>query len=66
MGLGFSIYIDVDGMASPCSFTNEYTSIDVKECNFIKDVWNNEQMVDFRTKCSECLTKDIACQVFDI
>ena len=62
----FSIYIDVDGMASPCSFTNDYTSLDVKDCNFIKDIWYNKDMVKFRKGCSECLSKDISCQIYNI
>ncbi len=50
----FSLYINVDGIAYPCSFLEEipgYESIDVvKSENFFKDIWFNPIIKDFRKK----------------
>jgi hypothetical protein len=55
----FSLYIDVDGIAYPCSFcegeSNEEIQVlkglDALNCNdFIKDIWNNKDMYEWKNK----------------
>lgn len=55
----FSFYINVDGEGFPCSFTDGYetweTGINIINCNdFVKDVWNNQRMIEFRNKLIKC------------
>lgn len=48
----FSIYIDVNGKMYPCSFLEDVSEpVDVLNCeDFIKDVWNNPLVEQFRKK----------------
>jgi len=50
----FSYYIDVNGIGYACSFCAGqpgYKGIDVVNCkDFIKDVWNSDETIKFRTK----------------
>jgi hypothetical protein len=50
----FSYYINVDGIGFPCSFTEgqpNYKGINIKEAkDFLKDIWFNEETVNFRNK----------------
>ncbi len=61
----FSIYISVDGLAFPCSFAETaYRGVNVNCDNFIDDVWNSEEFVNFRRQlinnkddngCRQCI-----------
>lgn len=45
----FSVYINVDGKAFPCSFTETGRGIDVLECeDFVQDIWASSLFVEFR------------------
>lgn len=47
----FSLYINVHGVAFPCSFSEEGEGVDVaKATSFTKDVWNNRVLVAFRER----------------
>lgn len=49
----FSMYLNVEGKAYPCSFTEDENieGIDVVNCNnFLEDVWNNKTIKDFKEK----------------
>lgn len=68
----FSIYIDVDGNAWPCSFCEGMEgispiSIENSE-NFLRDVWHSDQFRTFRQKLldSSCKTGCRECPVFDV
>lgn len=51
----FSIYINVDGKAYPCSFVEDvWEPVDVLgSTDFLKDVWNSPQISSFRQKLVE-------------
>ena len=67
----FSLYVDTHGKMYPCSF---YEGVDgwedgisVSECNdFIEDVWNHKNTVEFRNKCVSCINNGVACQYYNI
>jgi hypothetical protein len=63
----FSSYINVDGRYIHCSFTegeNGWNGIDVIGANdFIKDVWNGGETLQFRDKL---LSQDRKCPIFDL
>jgi radical SAM protein with 4Fe4S-binding SPASM domain len=46
----FSMYINVEGKAMPCSFSDDaFAGVDVAKCDdFINDVWNSAEFRDFR------------------
>jgi radical SAM protein with 4Fe4S-binding SPASM domain len=45
----FSIYINVDGIAYPCSFSEGVCEgVSVIENDFLNDVWMSEPFMDFR------------------
>ncbi len=47
----FSIYINVDGIAFPCSFTETGEGIDIKSINnFLEDVWFSKMFIAWRKK----------------
>jgi MoaA/NifB/PqqE/SkfB family radical SAM enzyme len=51
----FSLYINVDGKAFPCSFTEFGDGIDVTQSlDFLKDVWYSESMSAWREKLLQC------------
>jgi radical SAM protein with 4Fe4S-binding SPASM domain len=50
-----SAYVDVDGNYFPCSFTPDYggwdKGVSVVDCqDFVRDVWNNPKVEEFRKK----------------
>jgi hypothetical protein len=68
----FSIYINVDGIATPCSFAEDKCDgVDVISANnFITDVWMSKSFVDFRSKvtaniddngCRMCPLYELGC-----
>ena len=68
----FSIYINVDGIATPCSFAeNKCDGVDVIAAkNFMTDVWMSKSFVDFRSKvttnldsngCRMCPLYELGC-----
>lgn len=64
----FSTYIDVDGVAFPCSFTPGSPGwdkgLDVVTCeNYMEDIWNHPRMEEWR---SRLLTKERACPIYQI
>jgi hypothetical protein len=64
----FSFYVNVDGNTVPCSFCDGEKDweegIDVVNCvDFIKDIWYNDRVVEFRKKL---LAKDRSCPVFEV
>ena len=61
----FSIYINVDGDAYPCSFLEgTWDPVDVLKANdFMKDVWNSPQMSAFRKKL---IDGGRSCPVYEI
>lgn len=64
----FSIFLNVDAKALPCSFSentgNWDSGLDVVNCeDFIKDVWNHEKMVSFRNDLYKC---DRNCPIYDV
>lgn len=65
----FSMYINVDGRFSPCSFIDktegwEDGGIDISKVNdFVVDVWNNERVLEWR---KSLLSKDRNCPVYSI
>lgn len=44
----FSIYINTDGLAYPCSFTEDNNGIDIIKSNFLPDVWMSKRFINFR------------------
>lgn len=69
----FSGYIDCRAKFFPCSFAEGTkgweTGLDILECaDFVKDIWNNDRVVEFRNKtiaskdCNGCRQ----CQVYDL
>jgi len=60
----FSIYINVDGCAFPCSFTETGDGIDLTKINdFMFDVWYNKNIIFWREKL---LDNKRACPVYCI
>lgn len=70
----FSVYINVDGQAFPCSFSEgvgEYRGVDALAAeHFVRDVWNSAEFVQFRTAvlqnkdhrgCRMCPIYDLRC-----
>lgn len=54
-----SFYINVEGLGFPCSFSENVdewiNGIDIINCgNFLKDVWYNDKLVNFRNKLITC------------
>jgi len=69
----FSMYINVKGEFYPCSFTEGTNGweqgIDVVHCNdFLKDVWYNQKVVDFRKKllCNKDCNGCRQCPVYNV
>ena len=68
----FSIYIDVEGKAWPCSFSAGEPGIepiDLKTTNnFLRDVWYSPQFRDFRGKllASQCQNGCRQCPIYDL
>jgi radical SAM protein with 4Fe4S-binding SPASM domain len=62
----FSIYIDVDGFVMPCSFSSgmNVPRIDMnKDDDFLKDVWFNPKMNEWR----DSLLKNCrSCPLYDL
>ena len=47
----FSMYVDVHGMAHPCSFTEDEHGVSMLEAkDFLADVWNSPRFQLFRSK----------------
>jgi len=70
----FSQYLDVEGKFYPCSFCEEVSGweegIDVtKITNYIKELWYNNKVIDFRNKltsnCNNC-HKARECPIYEI
>jgi MoaA/NifB/PqqE/SkfB family radical SAM enzyme len=67
--LRMSMYIDVNGIAYPCSFAtntlNWEDGIDLlrDNINFQKDFWFHPRVVEFRKKCIQCNSNDMTCPV---
>jgi hypothetical protein len=64
----FSSYINVDGLFFPCSFTEDEwgweNGIDVVACdNFMKDIWYNKKVVEFREVLLKCKRN---CPLFNV
>lgn len=60
----FSIYINVDGRAFPCSFTEDGDGIDLKSTDdFLVDVWFNQEFSDWRDELLAC---ERNCPVYNI
>jgi MoaA/NifB/PqqE/SkfB family radical SAM enzyme len=60
----FSVYVNVDGRAFPCSFTEEGQGVNVLEAeNFVRDVWASGVFVDFRNRL---LANERKCPVYEI
>lgn len=60
----FSIYINVDGHAFPCSFTEFGDGINVSAPNnFLDDIWFSHKFEDWRTKLLACNRN---CPVYNI
>ena len=70
----FSAYINVEGRAFPCSFTedtDDYTGIDVVNCgDFINDIWYGKETMKFRARvignideneCRNCPAYTLGC-----
>jgi hypothetical protein len=71
----FSAYINVDGMFSPCSFTEGTPGweegLDCVNCNdFLKDIWNHPRTVEFRDKLLSTPSCDNnycrTCPIYDL
>jgi hypothetical protein len=73
----FSLYINVEGKAFPCSFAeSKYNGTSVVDCkSFIDDVWNNTEISSFReslinsTKICKCEEKNktcMKCPIYDV
>jgi radical SAM protein with 4Fe4S-binding SPASM domain len=67
----FSVYIDVNGDMYPCSFCERIDGwnrgISVDKCqDFVKDVWMDEKVVNFRKNCISCMNMKEACQVYEV
>ena len=72
----FSSYINTEGKFFPCSFIegvkmdesqNWSEGIDLLEIDdFVKDVWYNPKVVEFRNKLLDCKSNCISCPHFDI
>lgn len=70
----FSIYIDVNGKAYPCSFSEGigYDGVDVVGCtDFLTDIWYSDDFKRFRyaviagkdeNECRQCPIYDLACR----
>ena len=60
----FSIYINVDGVAFPCSFTEIGDGIDLKNADsFLEDVWFSKMFSDWRMKL---LDNQRNCPVYNV
>ena len=60
----FSLYINVDGFAYPCSFSENNTGLDVVNCNdFIKDIWNSAALILWRNLLLACKRN---CPIYNI
>lgn len=62
----FSMYINVEGVAYPCSFTEDENikGVDVLKCkDFTKEVWNNSIIKDFRERL---INNKRECIVFNL
>ncbi len=72
----FSLYIDCNGKAFPCSFLegiitesagNWCTGLDVLNCrDFMEEIWNHPLIKQFREKCVECTNNQIACPHYNL
>jgi len=67
----FSVYIDVNGDMYPCSFCERIDGwergISIDKCqDFVKDVWMDEKVVNFRKNCISCMNMKEACQVYEV
>ena len=58
----FSIYINEEGINAPCSFLEEvdgYPQINILEIDdFMKDVWYNDKVVEFRNHLINNIDKE--------
>ena len=67
----FSIYVNVDGTVFPCSFCEKANSnwnqgfdlIQLHKDDFIKNIWNSEKIVDWRTKL---LYGNRCCPIYNV
>jgi len=61
----FSIYVNVEGKAFPCSFTEFGEGIDLTKegLDFLQDVWYNTSLVEWREKL---LSKCRSCPVYTV
>lgn len=66
----FSMYVNVDGKFFPCSFTegeDDWDGIDMTKIdNFIKEVWNNSKVVEYRNKILKCRKQCKNCFHFNV
>ena len=60
-----SIYINVDGLVFPCSFSENmegWTGLDVAKCDdFVQDIWMHPQMVAWREKLCNNNKNNLRC-----
>jgi MoaA/NifB/PqqE/SkfB family radical SAM enzyme len=61
----FSLYVDVKGVAYPCSFLEgKWEGVDIlKSKDFLEDVWNSAPMSDFRNKI---IKNNRSCFVYEV
>jgi hypothetical protein len=59
----FSMYINVDGYAFPCSFTENGTGVDMKTINEFDDAWYSKEFGEFREKL---LKNKRNCPVYNV
>lgn len=67
----FSLYVDVNGVAHPCSFSahEKQYSLNILEVNdFVRDVWFSNNLVNFRNRClaSKHHNGCRKCSLFDL
>jgi len=68
----FSSYVNVDGMFFHCSFTegqDGWEGVNIVECqNFLKDVWNSDEVKKFRNSLLEKEKENgcRSCPIFDL
>ena len=66
-----SLYIDVNGIFLPCSFTpgteGWENGISVLDCDdFLTDIWQNEKTKKFRDNVIKCKSCSKSCSIYDI
>ena len=66
----FSLYINVDGLVSPCSFSEEteykmnFDMLKIED--FVTDVWYNKEMIVWRNKLITNKKNEVNCLIYDL